>query len=728
MKHKILLLLSALLMGVSAFPAEWKGEWIQAVDCENRPNTWQMFRKTVEVRKVPKTLKARIAVDSKYWMWINGELVVYEGGLKRGPSPAGTYYDVVDLAPHLQKGQNTIAILMWFFGKQGFSHKSSGVGALLFDAQSRQLDIVSDGTWQAQVYRAFGDTGEPLPNYRLPESNIRFDGRKDLGPWYKPGSNVTLPQAKVFDAKAENATYGELVERPTPLFVHQKKQYVSTRFDENTRILHCRMPYNGQVCPTLKVEADRDGLIIDMRTEDYVIGKENSIRGEYVTRRGVQEYEALGWMNGNEVQYRIPEGVKVIDVGYVESGYDTQIVGGFRCNDPFFNELWKRSARTMYVNMRDTYFDCPDRERSQWWGDVVNDIQESFYTLSRSSWQIVNKGIYELFNWQRADGTIFAPVPAGNWNKELPCQMLMSVGWYGIYTQYYYTGDSSFVRPVYNRLHRYLHDVWKIDDRGHVDVRKGGWSWADWGDHIDLELLTNEWYYLALKAEREFARQLNLKEDIQKITGLMQRMAGNFEKLYWTGNDFRSASYKEKASDDRAQALAVLCGFVTEDKYPKLMEIFKSSFYSSPLLELYVQQALFKMGEGTYALERARKQYSLMLSFKDQTTLFEGWTPSNSINHAWSSGMTVVMGRDVCGIEPTSPGFRTFRVKPQMAGLTDVETNCETPYGFIRLHLQKTGSAVNVDLTVPRGTRATVEVGSGRKVVKAGRHRLTFNL
>lgn len=728
MKHKLLLLVTALLMGVEADATSWVGKWIQASDCENKPNTWQVFRKTVELKKVPKHLTARIAVDSKYWMWINGELVVYEGGLKRGPSPTDTYYDELDLSPYLKKGNNTIAILTWFYGKQGFSHKSSGVGALLFDAQNGQVSIVSDQTWQAGVYRAFGTTGEPVPNYRLPESNIRFDGRQDLGQWYKPEAKVNFPQAKVFNDKAINTTYGQLVKRPIPLFIHEKKQYVSTRFDEKTRILHCRMPYNGQVCPTLKVEADRDGLVIDMRTEDYKIGREYSVRGEYVTRKGIQEYEALGWMNGNEVRYTIPEGVKVIEVGYVESGYDTQIVGNFRCNDPFFNELWKRSARTMYVNMRDTYFDCPDRERSQWWGDVVNDIQESFYTLSRSSWQLVDKGIYELVNWQRPDGTIFAPVPAGNWNKELPCQMLMSVGWYGFYTQYYYTGDSSFVSHAYKHVHRYLHDVWKIDDRGHVDVRKGEWSWADWGDHIDLELLTNEWYYLALKAEREFARQLNLKDDIQKISELMQKMETNFESTYWTGKDFRSSSYKETSSDDRAQALAVLCGFVSKDKYPKLMEIFKSSFYSSPLLELYVQHALFKMGEGTYALERAKKQYSEMLSYKDQTTLFEGWTPSNSINHAWSSGMTVIMGRYVCGIEPTSPGFRTFRIKPELSGLTDVETQCETPYGFIRVHFTKQGNEIRADITVPRGTRASVEIGQNKKSLKPGRHNLTFAL
>ncbi|MFR7465122.1 MAG: hypothetical protein ACLUVG_09725 [Phocaeicola vulgatus] len=30
--------------------------------------------------------------------------------------------------------------------------------------------------------------------------------------------------------------------------------------------------------------------------------------------------------------------------------------------------MWEKSQRTLYITMRDTYMDCPDRERAQWWG------------------------------------------------------------------------------------------------------------------------------------------------------------------------------------------------------------------------------------------------------------------------------------------------------------------------------------------------------------------------
>ncbi|VGO13612.1 hypothetical protein PDESU_02169 [Pontiella desulfatans] len=89
-------------------------------------NQWSCFRNVVALDEAPRKAMARIAVDSKYWLWINGEQVVFEGQLKRGPTPDDTYYDEVDLAPYLKKGDNTIALLVWYFGKDGFSHKSSG--------------------------------------------------------------------------------------------------------------------------------------------------------------------------------------------------------------------------------------------------------------------------------------------------------------------------------------------------------------------------------------------------------------------------------------------------------------------------------------------------------------------------------------------------------------------------------------------------------------------------
>ena len=76
-----------------SFP--WKAQWINTERCQSATNTWLIYRKSFGVTDVPNQLIARIAADSKYWLWINDQLVIFEGGLKRGPSPSGTYYDPV---------------------------------------------------------------------------------------------------------------------------------------------------------------------------------------------------------------------------------------------------------------------------------------------------------------------------------------------------------------------------------------------------------------------------------------------------------------------------------------------------------------------------------------------------------------------------------------------------------------------------------------------------------
>ena len=174
----------------------WKAKWINTELCQSATNTWLVYRKSFEVATPPGELIARIAADSKYWLWINDRMVVFEGGLKRGPSPSSTYYDPVDIAPYLRSGTNTIAVLLWHFGKDGFSHLNSGRAALLFEAIAPGLEIISDETWQCAEYNAYQNTEAPFPNYRLPESNIRFDARQAINGWNRMDFVGTLPDAQ----------------------------------------------------------------------------------------------------------------------------------------------------------------------------------------------------------------------------------------------------------------------------------------------------------------------------------------------------------------------------------------------------------------------------------------------------------------------------------------------------------------------------------------------------
>ncbi|MDH6303786.1 alpha-L-rhamnosidase [Parabacteroides sp. PF5-5] len=714
---KTLLTAAALtLLSLSLSATEWKARWINTERCQSATNTWLVYRKTLTLDNLPATLPARIAADSKYWLWINGQLVVFEGGLKRGPTPRDTYYDLVDIAPFLTEGENLIAVLLWHFGQDGFSHLNSGKAALLFDAQSEEVNILSDESWQCALYEAYQNTGPPYPNYRLPESNIRFDARRELAYWNHPVFQSSLPSAVVI-GKAGEAPFGRLIERPIPQWKDfGLSNYVGARQSGDT--MFCKLPYNAQVTPYLKIEAQA-GQVIHMFTDNYEGGSELNVRAEYVTRQGVQEYESYGWMNGHEVCYIIPQGVKILGLKYRETGYNAEFTGSFQCSDPFFTELWKRSARTLYVTMRDNYMDCPDRERAQWWGDEVNELGETFYALSPPAHKLAVKGIYELMNWQRPDGTLFSPLPAGNWSKELPLQMLASVGWYGFYTQYYYSADSTFVPHIYDRLRHYLHKVWRLDKSGLPRERSGEWNWGDWGENVDIGVLTTCWYYLALKAEHAFAIQLGKEQDALRIAEQMSTISKCFDTKYWTGSAYRAPGYRGE-TDDRSQAMAVLSGLASRDKYSALLKVLKTEYHASPYMEKYVLEALFAMGESTFALERMKERYSRMLQYP-YTTLFEGWGigaegfGGGTINHAWSGGPLTLLSQKVCGIEPTSPGFKTFRIAPQMGSLSEAKASIHTLHGMIEVIIKKRNNKLQIETTIPQGTAAEYLSPTGKK-------------
>ena len=82
--------------------------------------TFAAYRTTVVPRSGPcRNASLRVAADTKFWLWVNGKPVAWEGGLKRGPSPQAGYYDVIDLstAPW-GAGPSTVAVLVLYLGRR----------------------------------------------------------------------------------------------------------------------------------------------------------------------------------------------------------------------------------------------------------------------------------------------------------------------------------------------------------------------------------------------------------------------------------------------------------------------------------------------------------------------------------------------------------------------------------------------------------------------------------
>ncbi len=690
-------------------------KWI-APDDKNvdLPNRWAVFRKDFEVDSMPIS-KAKIAADSKYWLWINGKLAVFEGSLKRGPTPTGTYFDEVDIAPYLKKGKNTLSMLVWHFGKDGFSHKDSGKLGMIFCLEDENLKLVSDASWLSRIHPAYEMAGYPLPNYRLPESHVRFNALNDMPDWITcadPAKKYGFKKS-VERGKWGDAPWNELVARPTPLWRDygvKDVEHVRTERLKGYDRITAFLPYNMQMTPIITIDDPAGNTPIEILTDHTYSANEKNLRAEYVTKKGLQTYESLGWLNGQKIILNVPKGFNVKKIQYRQTGYDCDVVGSFACDDEFFNTFWKKAMRTLYVNMRDTYFDCPERERAQWWGDAVILMGQTFYFMSDKSHAIMLKGIKELVNWRKNDVVFHAPIP-GMYMSELPGQMLASVGKYGFWNYYMNTGDVDTVRFVYPAVKDYL-ALWKFEDTGLPKLRKGEWTWGDWGKNKDITLIYAAFYSLALESASNMAKALGKADEAAEFDKLRQRVKEGFN-CYWDGKAYRHSSHKE-LTDDRVQALAVLAGIADESKYPAILKFLNENRHASPYMEKYVMEAYFKMGAGADGVRRVKDRYARMINDKECTTLYEGWeiggSGGGSVNHAWSGGPITVLSQYMMGLYPLEPGWKAFLVEPQPASFKKASIKTPTPQGMVSVSFEESDTTFELSVGVPEGAIAVVKL------------------
>lgn len=696
--YLLLVLIPVCLFAQPDIKNNWQSQWIGEADT-SKPNTFQRYRYTFEANEIHASAIASIATDSKYWLWLNGKLVVFEGQLKRGPTPNDTYYDEVDIKSYLQKGKNTIAILVWYWGKDGFCHKSSGKAGLLFEAKLDNKIISSNNNWKISRHPCYQNSAAPHPNFRLPEHNIKYDARLDNEDWIKPGYNDTKWSNASLIGKAGDAPWNALWKRPIPLWHKSELINYTNNFTTKEAEVTMRLPKNIAVTPYFKIEAPA-GLLIEIRTDNYKGGSEPNIRTEYITKAGVQEFETPAFMNGHQVLYRFPKGIKIIKLKYRETRYNTNTVGYFTSNDVFFNTLWNKSVNTLHINLRDGIQDSPDRERAQWWGDIVIVLEEIFYSCDKNGIPIIKKAISNLLEWQKKDSVVFSPIPAGNWDKELPGQMLAAIGKYGIWKYIEQSGDTAMIRYAYPFLRKYM-GLWKLNQKGLVEHRDGGWSWHDWGDKIDEPLLDNAWYYMALESCYNMAVYLKLNDDAGNYKNRMESIRVNFQKYFWKQNRFVSDLYKFYA-DDRGNGLAVCAGLVKKEQWQLLKPMLDTVMHAGPYLEKYILESYFIMNDAEAGLKRMKSRYAQMVNHRFITTLWEGWEIGSSTygggtyNHGWTGGPLSLLSGYVAGIRPDSLGYSTYSIKPQLGMLNKISCGTLTAKGFIKVDIKKQNNKIEM--------------------------------
>jgi alpha-L-rhamnosidase len=609
---------------------DWSAQWIW-LDEDGPENAWVAFRREVSIGRVPKKVTALLAADTKYWLWINGQLVVYEGGLigrpsqfkswnrqpeiwKLGPEhkPSNTWYEEVDIAQYLNPGMNTIAVLVWHWNRETHKgvHIASGKGGLLFQADIGNQRLVSDSAWKAQLHPAYSldyvDVGRNLVAYP-----VVYDARQDLNDW-----TASAWQKEGFiDDRWDSATekgippvapwYNLELNQVPNLVNHGLRNYTNYPttdfpFVSDGEEIQCVLPFNMQVNPYLEVEADA-GLEIFVSTDN----SRNKITATYTTRKGIQRFEAYSWMSGHRVIYHIPAGVKVLGLNYRWMSVGL-MAGAFECDDPFLNRLWEMGRNTLFVCARDNFMDCPDRERALWIGDVADQASYLFHTMDKAGRELLRQSIYSTLNFR--EGKVFGSLGPLR-VRELPSQSLQFISQV-VWEYYINTGDLETLRYAYGPAKDYL-SLWEMNAFGLPERNQrsaDSWNWFDWGEENtdDKEVILTSLYFMALSSMREMAVVLEKKHDFQWYDDRIHAIRGAFNNRYWQDGYYSSDTIQFQ--DDRANALAILAGLANTSQSNQIVErVLIPNHFCSPHFEWMVNEAMYKAGYEREALERMKK-------------------------------------------------------------------------------------------------------------------------
>lgn len=675
-------------------------------------DSYVAFRKTFDLAEAPGEVTAYVSAESKYFMWVNGELTVYDGSVKRGPTPYDSYYDTVAV-DGLKAGKNTLAFLVPYNGRSGDSSidgmlalgEGEVQGGLLFEMKAGDTVIKSDHTFKARRLTEYKNRillGAEYPAYSqtsmLAERNMWYDARDSVGDFMSESYDDSAWESATLIAKAGALPFGDLYASDMPLIkfgeltdLKSAESVLGETLTED-RTLTFALPENMQFSPYFELEAPA-GKKITYYTDTFTIGgtTTGTFKDTYVTKEGAQSYESYPWRSGSELIVEAEAGVKFTRIGYRPSGYGSERTGEFVSSDEDLNVLWEKCANTLELCMRDSFMDCPERERGPYMGDATNEMDIAYYAMDTDALALIKKTILACVGWTGKDKLIPSRAPS-NKSHEIPAQSLAFST--AVYNYLMQTGDTETVKAYYAALIEYL-KVWNVDEDGMPVYRAGEWTWTDWGSGADVGLIQVCWYYYSMACAQNMADALGISADDAFLNERMAGMRASFDELYKKADGFRSGD----DLDDRANALAVLSGLAGEDDYALVTGVLRDVRLASPFMERFVLEALCVMGEYELAAERMKLRYGEMID-SDYTTIWElfdgleGGTP----NHGWSCGPLMILSRYFGGIAPTAAGYESYEIAPQ-ALFDSLKTSVDTVKGRISMEYVRSSGGTTFTLT-----------------------------
>lgn len=233
----------------------------------------------------------------------------------------------------------------------------------------------------------------------------------------------------------------------------------------------------------------------------------------------------------------------------------------------------------------------------------------------------------------------------------------------------------------------------------------------------DYNAVVNAYYYKALNDMQQIAEALGNNEDAASFAARAARVKKSYQQLLW---DKRKKVFRDGIGTEHASLhtnmFAMAFGLVNERDRESVSAFIRSrgmacSVYGSQFL----MDAVYDAGESAYGLsllnsQQERSWYNMIRA--GSTVSMEAWDnkykPNQDWNHAWGAVPANVIPRKLMGIEPLTPGWATFRIKPQLGSLPWATLQLPTIKGDIRVEYRQSAGEFFMKVSIPANTTAQV--------------------
>lgn len=474
-----------------------------------------LFRRAFNLDKMPEKAEILISGLGFYDLYINGEKIT-KGLL--APYISNTddwvYYDLYDLVPYLQVGENVIGVMLgcgmqnpvstiWDFDKA--IYMSSPKLAFSFRAECGEDILEFDAT--DCVCSESAMTFNSLRCGVFYDARLEQDGWNDVGfddSAWKPVLRAENPRGKAKICEAE------------PILVHREIKPVSVKPGKmEPEKLRRDMQATEDAIQVVPAPCDYEGgYVYDFGVNIAGIfrlkikGKPGQKVSVYCAEIGSETY-----VNSNNISFFFPRGYGQRDIyickgdeeeiwepQFTYHGYrylyvtgidaeqatedlltceviysDMTMLSDFRCSDEIANKLWEIGMRADLSNF--VYFptDCPHREKNGWTGDAAVSAEHMLLKFDASV--SYREWMNNIRASQAENGAISGIIPTTGWGFEWGNGPVFDrIIVYLPYYTYIYRGETEMIEENAHMIMRYLeYASRKRDDFGLLAYGLGDW-------------------------------------------------------------------------------------------------------------------------------------------------------------------------------------------------------------------------------------------------------------